>query len=322
MTSTLAMNKLKDFFHFSHREQTAILFLLLLIVGLVLFIRFNDRWTEKKQFSNLLNDSLVRKGNLFPEKEERPAYDTVFKSFNNIQPERSVSELLLNPFPFNPNKLPEETWRKIGLNERQIKTIKNYEAKGGKFYKKEDLAKIYNISKAEYAVLEPFINIPPLDSLPTGQNLSEKKRFTETQSPAEPIALKEPVAINQADSTMLVAIPGVSPWIAHRILKHRKALGGFVSTDQLLEISGIDSLRKQQMAVFLISDAENIVALKINRTTFKELLQHPYFDYAQTKAIFNHLDRKGFIRSADELKTIGNFTEQEIEKIKPYLSFL
>lgn len=316
------MNQLKDLFHFSRREQSAIVFLLLLVVFLLLFIGFNDRLIEKKQFSNLLSDSLIRKGNQFSDVEEKFQKDTSYKSFNSLQPERSASELTLTPFPFNPNKLPIEKWKKIGLSDRQIKTIKNYEAKGGKFYKKEDLAKIYSISQAEYEVLEPFINIPVLDSMPMGQNTSTKKRMTDPIAVvSESITPVVPIALNQADSSRLVAIPGISPWIAFRILKHKNALGGFVTADQLLEVSGIDSLRKQQIASFLILDTENIVALKINRLTFKELLKHPYFDYSQTKAVLNHRDRKGFIKSADELKTIANFNDQEMEKLKPYLSF-
>ena len=37
--------------------------------------------------------------------------------------------------------------------------IKNYEKKGGKFYKAKDLEKIYSISKDEYKILKPYIRI-------------------------------------------------------------------------------------------------------------------------------------------------------------------
>ena len=66
----------------------------------------------------------------------------------------------LHPFLFNPNDLPEESWKKMGLTDKQIRIIKNYEAKGGRFYRKEDLKKMYCISDAEYQVLMPFIRIP------------------------------------------------------------------------------------------------------------------------------------------------------------------
>ncbi|QEK50469.1 hypothetical protein FYC62_01375 [Pedobacter aquae] len=44
-------------------------------------------------------------------------------------------------FRFNPNHLPVEDWIKLGLSEKQAHSIKKYEAKGGKFYKKEDVKK-------------------------------------------------------------------------------------------------------------------------------------------------------------------------------------
>ena len=52
-------------------------------------------------------------------------------------------------FTFNPNTLETEGWRKLGLSERQAKTIMNYRSKGGRFYKKEDLKKIYIKSKSQ-----------------------------------------------------------------------------------------------------------------------------------------------------------------------------
>src|SRR5690606_10593866 len=62
---------------------------------------------------------------------------------------------------FDPNNLPAEEWRKMGFSENQVKVIKNYEAKGGKFYTKKDVAKIYSISDEEYARIEPYIRIKP-----------------------------------------------------------------------------------------------------------------------------------------------------------------
>jgi competence protein ComEA len=42
---------------------------------------------------------------------------------------------------FNPNHLPDAQWEKLGLTERQIQVIQNYQSKGGHFYSKQDLQK-------------------------------------------------------------------------------------------------------------------------------------------------------------------------------------
>ena len=45
-------------------------------------------------------------------------------------------------FYFDPNGLPVSKWKKLGLTEKQITVIKNYENKGGRFEKPSDLQKI------------------------------------------------------------------------------------------------------------------------------------------------------------------------------------
>src|SRR4051812_11683385 len=42
-------------------------------------------------------------------------------------------------FYFDPNTLDASGWKKLGLQDRTIKTILNYRSKGGHFYKHEDL---------------------------------------------------------------------------------------------------------------------------------------------------------------------------------------
>ncbi|OFY74375.1 MAG: hypothetical protein A2265_05780, partial [Bacteroidetes bacterium RIFOXYA12_FULL_33_9] len=50
-------------------------------------------------------------------------------------------------------------WKKLGFSDKQIAVITNYINKGGKFYKKEDLAKIYVISEEQYKRVENYITI-------------------------------------------------------------------------------------------------------------------------------------------------------------------
>lgn len=48
----------------------------------------------------------------------------------------------------------------MGLTDRQIRNIINYRDKGGKFYSKNDLAKLYTISEEDFAQLKPYIVLP------------------------------------------------------------------------------------------------------------------------------------------------------------------
>src|SRR5690606_3068021 len=93
-------------------------------------------------------------------------------------------------FPFNPNNLSIEKWQLLGLSEAQAQIIKKYEAKGGKFKTKSDVAKMYSVSKPMYEKLEPFILLP--DKL-----IKEEKEYKES---TKKTYTKPIIDINQADS--------------------------------------------------------------------------------------------------------------------------
>jgi competence protein ComEA len=112
-------------------------------------------------------------------------------------------------FPFNPNNLTIQQWEQLGLSERQASVIKHYEAKGGKFYSKEDVKKIYAMTADDYKRLEPYIQVP-------------EAAFT-----AKKAGPGEIIELNSADSTKLMEIRGIGPSFAVRIVRYRGRLGGF-----------------------------------------------------------------------------------------------
>ena len=62
-------------------------------------------------------------------------------------------------FTFDPNTLDITGWSRLGLNNRTIKTILRYRQKGGKFYKPEDLRKIWGLSEQFYFHVKDYILI-------------------------------------------------------------------------------------------------------------------------------------------------------------------
>ncbi|MBS4062205.1 MAG: helix-hairpin-helix domain-containing protein [Bacteroidetes bacterium] len=243
------------------------------------------------------------------------------KTFEYANPETSFTANKLTPFPFNPNMLSEEDWKKIGLSERQIKGIKNYEARGGKFFRKEDVKKMYTISEAEYAILEPFIVIPTPEVSKIKAEKEEKKKVYETTFENPKALFDEVFELNTADSLQLIQIPGVGPWTSHRILQYRNILGGFYDKNQLYEVHGFDSLRYDQIEKHLVIDSLLINKIRINYFTFKELIRHPYIDYALTKTLVNHREKRGFVKSFDELGKLEGYTTETIKKLRPYVRF-
>jgi len=218
---------IKQYFNFNKGERIGIMVMIAIII-LVLAFPYLIDFTVKnndKEFLLFVNDIEQF------EKSLKNANDSASKArrLDFQQMDRSVAENSLTPFIFNPNMLPSEQWSQMGLKDWQIKVIKKYEAKGGKFYKKEDFKRMYCISPSEYEVLEPYISIP-----------EQKNEYTDRKTEIKETRKKVLVDLNDADSVTLLTLYGIGPSFAKRIIKYRNLLGGFYSKNQLLEVYGFD----------------------------------------------------------------------------------
>ncbi|MCK4661941.1 MAG: helix-hairpin-helix domain-containing protein [Bacteroidales bacterium] len=205
-------------------------------------------------------------------------------------------------FYFDPNEISSDEWIKLGLNKKQINTIKNYISKGGQFRVKADLKKIYGISENIYKKLEPYIKI---------NNITEKNINKSINNII--------VEINSADTNDLIKLKGIGSISANRIIKYRNFLGGFYSTDQLLEVYGISEENFNLFKSNIIVDTTLIKKININTADFKQINKHPYIDYKETKAIINYKNiMKGF-KNIEEIKKNNLISVETYNKIKHYL---
>ncbi|WDZ99678.1 helix-hairpin-helix domain-containing protein [Mucilaginibacter sp. SJ] len=207
-------------------------------------------------------------------------------------------------FKFNPNNLPLAGWVKLGLTEHQAQVIKHYEEKGGRFFTKGDVQKMYSISPAEYKLLEPYIILP--------------------DGPAYYINKAKPgevIEINTADSARLTMIRGIGPAFARRIVHYRERVGGFYNKEQLKEVYGIDKEKYGQIEARIAVDGKHIIKVNINTATFNELKRFPYLSYKQMDAIVAYRDEHGTYNDLADLKNIAILNDGILRKIGPYLVF-
>lgn len=308
-------SSIQRFFDFNSGERRGILVLTIILFILILF-RVGYSYIYLQRTSIEMPEDVEKKIETFYARQKhiedslKSVYASTYseKKINFYHIDQSIAEATLHPFPFNPNNLPESTWKELGLTDKQIRTIKNYEAKGGKFYSKEDLKKIYCISEYDYRILEPYIHIPQEN--PIIHNYKEKKnKFS-----------AEPVELNTADSIRLQTIPGIGAKTASRIIIYRDKLGGFVYKEQLLEVYGIDSNRYQQIEPYLLLTSTNIKKININTADIKEMIKHPYIDYYLAKSIFTYRQKNGNFKSLEEMKTQTHIYNDLFTKLKPYLT--
>ena len=232
-------------------------------------------------------------------------------------------------FKFDPNHLPLEQWVALGLSERQASSILRYEAKGGQFRTKRDVAKMFVVDAELFARWEPFILLP--DSF-TKKTFADRQRYPEymrsdsvtrsfTDRPARSFA-KALVEINSADTSQLVEVRGIGPAFARGIVKYRDRLGGFHSLDQLNEVY---ILRDKPEAVAelrsrLLLDTLMVRRFPVNSFTAEELGPHPYAGWKVAKALVAYRKLHGPFRSVADIKNCALVSDSVYRKLAPYLS--
>ena len=287
------MESLRKWFSFSKGERVAIVTILAAILILILACLFRPSRKSLSDASLHNLDSLLALRQAAIELQQR-------------QQAEEVQEVVeLHPFPFNPNTITEDEWRQIGLTDRQIRNIMNYKAKGGKFYSKNDLGKLYTISEEDFAQLEPFIVLPEV-SRGTGYKATSKKQEEKAGEEPKPVEKKiiPIVDLNTVDSTTLVELPQIGPYTAVRIIEFREKLGGFVDKEQLRAVKGMDDARFAAIQPYIIIETVEIQKIDVNRADFKTLVHHPYLSYEQVKRIFNQREKRGMIKNWAQLEAL------------------
>lgn len=300
-------NHLNNYFGFTKREYNAMLALMAILLLVSAFPYLKPFLVKNQPQTNETVQKALQQ--LVIVNQQKPAYYTNFR--NNIEDSETVKNTSL--FTFDPNKIDIADWQKLGLSVKQAQSIINYRNKGGKFYKPEDLQKMYTISPQKYQALLPFIQIES-----TGSNYS-KPQYAEKPTYAK----KELVIvdINTADTLALDEIKGVGAAFARRIVKYRERLGGFYKKEQLLEVYGLDSVKYNEIKSQVRIDGGGIKRININVATFDDLKNHPYLKFKQINAIIQYRKQHGNFNSVDDLKKVAILSPENIQNIAPYLTF-
>lgn len=125
--------------------------------------------------------------------------------------------------------------------------------------------------------------------------------------------------INQADTAEWSILRGVGPVLSRRIVNYRKALGGFVSVEQVAEVYGISPVLFEEVKPHLFLDSVKIETIDVNRASLRRLRNHPYMDFYMARAIVDVRRTSGPFVSIDQVAKLGVFDQDLWEKLKRYL---
>lgn len=302
---------IKSYFTFSKKEWNGMLFMFVLIVAVIISPYVFDYFHQDKPVDfEKLHAAFAK---LKEAADERPAYRK--KEFNILDDEEKSDRAASKLFDFNPNQLAVAQWRKLGLKDYQIKVIKNYESKGGKFYKKEDLKKIYVIKAADYARLAPHLRFAEKVYTERSTNFQVADNLEKKAAPSVIVDL------NKADSAQLTEISGIGPAFASRIIKYRNRLGGFIKKEQLMEVFGLDSAKFIAIEKQVEINSKGLPKRNINNAVFEDLKRFPYLNYKQINAILQYKKQHGNYRSIADLSKVAIMNEEILRKIELYFQF-
>jgi len=167
---------------------------------------------------------------------------------------------------------------------------------------------------------------PPTASRHSRESVSERvNRLTSRRQPAFTRAEKFEegtiVELNTADTATLKKVPGIGSAFANRIVNYRKILGGYYSVAQLSEVYGIDEERFLSLQTWFSVDPSQIKKIEINAIAQDSLQRHPYISYAQARVIIQQRRQKGKLIGWENLQLLKEFSEDDITRLKPYITF-
>lgn len=306
----------RDWFTFSRQDRRAIFLLAVLIVLVMALLCTKPLWHSAQTTPLSAADSVA---------------------IAHLQPEAPQPIVQIAMHPFNPNTADSLELLSVGLPPHVARNILRYRKAGGSFRRPDDLARIYGLHDTTFVRVKPYIAIPSERPV---ERTSETHR-AEMQPVEQPLVIAEPldtprrehpyaeymrakhkpgefVDLNRADTTELMRIPGIGPVYARMIVEYRQRLGGFHSVAQLHEL---DAALPNDLGDWVHVSAPATEKLRVNSLSVTQLRSHPYLTFYQAKAIVDLRKREGNIRSARQFLFLDEFTEADIERLQPYLSF-
>lgn len=305
---------IREYFTFSKKERVAVIILLLLICGFIaLPYLFLSTKTVKSVPDKKLTEQLAKL------QQNSPPQDITDKSEGEgqqiYQPSTDAAPLKFELFPFDPNTIDINGWKRLGLSDKTIHTIVNYRNKGGKFRTAEDIRKIWGLRKEDADRIIPFAKVAITQNQSTYYHSINKQIVYKTDN--IPLA---PLDINTASPQDLMKIPGMDHSIPYKIIRFRDKLGGFWDVQQVKQTYGMNDSLYKVILPFLKIEKTTLRKININSCSVNELNREPFINRDIAQAIIIYRNQHGSYQNIEDIKKIAFLTEETFQKIIPYLT--
>lgn len=312
---------IRDYFTFSQKERRSVFGLVILAVFFALLPALFPFLVkdEIELVVDTVTQNQLAQLQIIPERKEYNRQEEGTeqwyqpKSSNTYQTQSKTTAAEL--FYFNPNTASAEDFERLGLRSKTIQTILNYRNKGGRFYKADDLERIYGLRHEEFERLFPYVQIEQPSAEKNSAAVFEPSQTKKT----EPKVFL--IDINTADTTEWKKLHGIGSKLSQRIVNFRTKLGGFVSAEQVGETFGLPDSTFQKIKPFLqLSNTADVKKININTASIDEFKAHPYIKFPVANAIVQYRKEHGLFNNTADLQKLGAVDETLFKKIAPYLT--
>ncbi len=277
-------SNLRPYFSFTKKERTGIV---LLTCG-CLFLFFLPDFFPRKELK--LADITLSVGLQILEDEQKKV---------SRSPGTNSAEIKEALFPFNPNTIDAGEWMRLGLDEKLAQRIINYRNKGGRFYRAEDIKKIWGLQSEKAAALIPFVVLPK----PAAKTTPVKKEVTV-------------IDINTADTEDWKTLPGIGEVLSGRIIKYRNQSGGFARVEELQNVFGLTDSTLLLIKPYLHVHTATIPQLLLNRASVYQIVQKTGIPLGLAQAIVKKRQNEGNFNDWAELINIPGMSNTYLETLK------
>lgn len=206
--------------------------------------------------------------------------------------------LLQKRFYFDPNYLDSNAAMQLGFLPKHFNILSKFRAKGGRFYKPEDLLKWYGVPKAQLESLLPFVRIV---SVP-------KKQHKHSQ-------FKPWLDINRASLNDLMGLK-LSAGLAKRIIRYREYLGGYQSIGQLKKVYGMSEEDYQRLRPNLLPIRTNTVKMHWATMNYTQMASLAIFEPRDIWTIIQLRKERGKELGWEELITRFDLNKEQAYQLK------
>jgi competence ComEA-like helix-hairpin-helix protein len=242
-------------------------------------------------------------------KNEIEAFEASLKEERQFIQERQL-------FYFDPNSIDSAGFAGLGIKPVVISRILKYRQKGGIFREQEDFSRIYGLDEDLFYALKPYIRIERMDKIKTPITQEKKK-----EKKVKVRMKKTFIELNSADVIILKKLKGIGTIYAERIIKYRDYLGGFHNVSQIKEVYGISEELFHSFEPEIMVDTTLIKKIRINGGDLTRKLKHPYLKKQQIEELIAYRRKNQVINSIETIREMDIFSKEDIDKLKPYLSF-